>query len=160
MSMSCSKLNSLNTLPCSSLEASTGIHPALIYLLGRVAFPHFNMRTVQQLTSRLAVPTQWCAAGDQVLLMVADIKEMYTGMLHSECVAAVQFVIDRCLERLRSPYISVSKCRHGPVFAGKSKAADMVVFPVAGLLQLVQFELCNLYFTVGTVIYRRSAAVT
>jgi hypothetical protein len=123
---------------------------ALIYLLARVAFQHFNMRTVQQLTSRLAAPMRWCADGDQVLLMVADIKEMYTGMLHSECVAAVQFVIDRCKERLRSPYISVSKHRHGPVFAGNSKAADMVVFPVAALLQLLQFELSNLYFTVGT----------
>jgi hypothetical protein len=123
---------------------------ALIYLLARVAFQHFNMRTVQQLTSRLAAPMQWCAAGDQVLLMVADIKGMYTGMLHSECVAAVQTFIDRCRERLRSQYISVSKCRQGPVFAGKSKAADMVVFPVTSLLQLVQFELSNLYFTVGT----------
>lgn len=47
------------------------------------------MRTVQQLTSRLAVPTQWSAAGDQVLLMVDDIKEMYTGMLHSRADHAV-----------------------------------------------------------------------
>jgi hypothetical protein len=94
-----------------------------------VAFQHFNMPMVHQLTSRLAVPTQWSAAGDQVLLMVADIKERYTGMSHSQCVAAVQFVIDRCLERLQSPYISVSKCRHGPVCAGKSKATGMVVFP-------------------------------
>lgn len=123
---------------------------ALIFLLARVVFQNFNMRTVQQLTQRLEAPRQWCADGDEVLLMVADIKEMYTGMLHSECVAAVQFIIDHCQQRLRSPYISVSTCRNGPVFVGKSKAAGMVVFPVADLLQLVQFELSNLYFTVGT----------
>lgn len=107
------------------------------------------MRTVQQLNDRLAAPQQWRARGDQLFLLVADVKEMYTGMLHAVCVAAVQFIVDRCSKQLRSPYISVSKSRHGPVFAGKSKSADMVVFPLSELVKVVQFELSNMFFTVG-----------
>jgi hypothetical protein len=134
--------------PCKQPLSRAG--RALIYLLCRVAFVHFNMRTVQELIDRIDCMRGACESGDGMLLLVCDIKEMYTGMLHSACIDAVEFVIERCLSTMKSPYVTVSTDPMGPVFAGKSKAAGTVCFHIKDLVQFVRFELSNLYFTVGS----------
>jgi hypothetical protein len=45
--------------------------------------------------------------------------------------------------------VSVSNSRAGQVFVGKSNAKDYTVFAMADLCQFVEFELSNLFFTVG-----------
>ena len=84
---------------------------------------------------------------------MSDVKEMYTGMLHEQCRDAVAFLIGK--ESLKSPYISIARAKHGPMFVGKSKCQGFITFHLDDLLQFVEFELSitgNLYFSLGSEI--------
>ena len=122
----------------------------LVRLLCKCAFANYNLYSVAEFMKRLEAYSKRIASSDMLLAVCTDVKEMYTGMRHTETLAAVAFMLERCRAALRSPYVSVSKYASGPVFVGRSHARDFVAFHLDDLLPLVRFELKNLYFTLGS----------
>lgn len=128
---------------------------ALVYLLQRCAFPHYNLHSLAEFAARLATYAATAPESDLLLAVCTDVKEMYTGMRHPESLDAVAFVLERCRHSMRSPFVSVSTRAQGDVFAGRSAAKGFAVFHLDDLLQFVRFELENLYFSLGSQVTLR-----
>lgn len=125
----------------------------LIQLLCKCAFVHFNLHSVAEFTHKWERYARSVGNSDALLSIYTDVKEMYTGMKHGPALDAVGFVISRCKAALRSPYVSCST--GNTVVFGKCRAAGFVTFHLDDLLQFVQFELENLFFTVGSEVVLR-----
>ena len=62
---------------------------ALVYLLQRCAFLHYNLHPLSKFAARLATYAANAPASDVLLAVCTDEKEMYTGMRHAESLDVI-----------------------------------------------------------------------
>ena len=74
------------------------------------------------------------------------MKEVYNaGMLQDQWPDAVAFLISRCEESLKFPYISIARTRHRSMFLGRSKCPPgfPTTLHLCDLRQFAEFELSS-----------------
>lgn len=67
---------------------------ALTHLLTRAGCCEYNLPGVRQLQHLIEAQRYTPAVEHSVMLLVCDIKEMYTGMQHAACLEAVHRLIE------------------------------------------------------------------
>lgn len=122
---------------------------------------HFTLSHLDQLPTNvhnlaLALPS---SATSRLLLFQTDIAEMYTNLRHDAIIDSIRWLFD-CVAQVapgRSQYrCSVAVHRSTKqVRWGRAYNEDWRTLSFADLLQIVQFDLRNVLFTVGPAVFKQ-----
>lgn len=96
---------------------------------------------------------KWVKNDEEVVNFTADIKNMYTSLLHKEILKSAEWLLDLVRGKVRgSKWLSIERRGRGGGKFGKGWGAGMVDFQTTNILKLVEFDLQNCFFRLGKMI--------
>lgn len=99
----------------------------------------------------------WCEEKEGVMMMVGDIKNMYTELPHGEIVKAIEWLIERVKGKIRgSEWIRVKKKgRGGGCFGKGGDRKSYAEIRVKDIIKIVEFDLNNCYIKIGEIVLKQ-----
>lgn len=100
---------------------------------------------------------EWIGEDEEELMMVGDIKNMYTELPHREIMKAIGWLLDRVKETIRgSEWVRVKKRGKGGGMFGKGGSRkEYVMMQMKDIERVVEFDIENCYIWLGRVVVRQ-----
>lgn len=124
-------------------------------MVKKLQCPHFTLFKTLDLVARICEAEEKIAetfGTDTALVVVtADIKEMFTGLPHASILNAVRWLIGESKSRTRSEYMRIPKDKSIAASFGKSlNLFNTRQIKFSQVIEITTFELRNCFFTLGS----------
>eukprot|EP00026_Physarum_polycephalum_P003471 Phypoly_transcript_03483.p1 GENE.Phypoly_transcript_03483~~Phypoly_transcript_03483.p1 ORF type:complete len:357 (-),score=31.02 Phypoly_transcript_03483:258-1328(-) len=127
------------------------------FLLKRVGLDETVIWRTMDVKKIVEELNEWSSEKDETVMMVGDIKNMYTELPHREIMEAIEWLIERVKGKIRGcKWLRVEKKgRGGGGFGRGEKKKGFVEMKIEDIIKVVMFDLNNCYIRLGKVIVKQ-----
>ena len=123
---------------------------ALTLMVKETISDHYTLWETKKLLEEVERMNSQIEEGERLLLLKADIKNMYTHLPHDRLIDIVKWIIRKFTKKNRQKTISVGKEKKGKARKGGSSSKDRTNITIEQIEEIVLFDLKNAIFKLGS----------